>query len=313
MNYQSKIYVAGHRGLVGSALARVLERRGYNNVVFRSRDELDLRDRRSVERFFQEEKPEYVFLAAAKVGGIGFNASNPADFARDNLLIQTNVIHAASLYNCDKLLFIGSACIYPVDAQVPIKESDLLGGPLEQTNICYALAKIMGYHQCLAYGVQYGLNTISAMPNNVYGINDNFNLNECHVIPALIKKFIDARDKSLKKVICFGDGTPTREFLFADDLAEALVFLMINYENPEIINVGPGFELSIGDLAQLISRLVGFEGEIAWDKSKPNGTPRRALDISKMNALGWTAPTTIQDGLKQTIAWYENNEFNCRR
>lgn len=305
MDSNGKIYVAGHKGLVGSALIRQLQKQGYTNI--RVSDNLDLRNQRDVNTWFNNNKPEYVFLAAAKVGGIGFNKTYPADFIRDNLLIQTNVIDAANWYGTRKLMFLGTACIYPKHAPVPIKEEYLMTGPLEETNIGYALAKIAGLTMCQKYTEQYGMQTVSVMPNNLYGIFDNFRLNECHVIPAFINRFIDAKEKGLSRVVCFGDGTPTREFLFADDLADGLIFLMNNYNDPKPINIGPNREVSIRYLSELIASLVGYNGEIIWDTAQPNGTPRRALDTSKMDALGWKAKTSLEDGLKMTIDWFMEN------
>lgn len=304
MDSNSKIYVAGHKGLVGTALIRQLQSQGYNNIVV---SEYDLRDQRETANWFQVNQPEYVFLAAAKVGGIGFNKSFPADFIYDNLMIQSNVIRNAEYYGTKKLLFLGSACIYPKHAPVPIKEEYLMTGPLEETNIGYALAKIAGLTMCQKYTEQYGMQTVSVMPNNLYGIFDNFRLNECHVIPAFINRFIDAKEKGLSRVVCFGDGTPTREFLFADDLADGLIFLMNNYDDPKPINIGPNREVSIRYLSELIASLVGYNGEIIWDTAQPNGTPRRALDTSKMDALGWKAKTSLEDGLKITIDWFMEN------
>jgi GDP-L-fucose synthase len=304
MDSNSKIYVAGHKGLVGTALTRQLQAQGYTNIVT---TDIDLRSQQSVSEYFYHEKPEYVFLAAAKVGGIGFNKAFPADFIRDNLLIQTNVIDSARVYGTKKLMFLGTACIYPKHALVPIKEEYLMTGPLEETNIGYALAKIAGLTMCQKYTEQYGMQTVSVMPNNLYGIFDNFRLNECHVIPAFINRFIDAKEKGLSRVVCFGDGTPTREFLFADDLADGLIFLMNNYNDSKPINIGPNREVSIRYLSELIANLVGYNGEIIWDTAQPNGTPRRALDTSKMDALGWKAKTSLEDGLKITIDWFMEN------
>ncbi len=306
MDNNSSIYVAGHKGLVGSALIRQLQAQGYNNIITPKRH-LDLRNQEAVHRFFELNTPEYVFLAAAKVGGIGFNKSYPADFMYDNLMIQTNVINACQEYGVQKLMFLGTACIYPKHAPVPIKEEYLMTGPLEETNIGYALAKIAGLTMCQKYTEQYGMQTVSVMPNNLYGIFDNFRLNECHVIPAFINRFIDAKEKGLSRVVCFGDGTPTREFLFADDLADGLIFLMKNYNDPKPINIGPNREVSIRYLSELIANLVGYNGEIIWDTAQPNGTPRRALDTSKMDALGWKAKTSLEDGLKITIDWFMEN------
>ena len=313
MDSESKIYVAGHRGLVGSAIIRKLESQGYSNILTKTRNELDLRNQKDVDDFFEEERPDYVFLAAAKVGGIGYNKSIPADFIRENLQIQTNVIDAAYRNKCKKLLFLGSACIYPKLAPVPIKEEYLMTAPLEETNISYSLAKIAGYMMCKKYTEQYGFSTVSVMPNNLYGINDNFILEQCHVIPSFINKFINAKEKNLPEVTCFGDGSPTREFLFSDDLADGLMFLMNNYDDPEIINIGPEREVSIRELSELVSNLVGYEGDIVWDTSKPNGTPRRALDTSKMDSLGWKAQTPLEDGLKVTIDWFLQNRSNYVR
>ena len=286
MNINSKIFIAGHRGLVGSAITRELNKQGYNNLLLRTRSQLDLRIQKDVDEFFAEERPEYVFLGAAKVGGIGYNKTIPADFIRENLQIQTNVIDAAYRNGCKKLLFLGSACIYPKHAPVPIKEEYLMTGPLEETNISYSLAKIAGYMMCKKYTEQYGFPTVSVMPNNLYGINDNFIIEQCHVIPSFINKFVTAKDSGAESVVCFGDGSPTREFLFSDDLADGLVFLMNNYEDPEIINIGPEREVSIKELSELVAKEVGYTGELIWDTTKPNGTPRRALDTSKMSFLG---------------------------
>ena len=310
MDSDSKIYVAGHKGLVGSALVRQLSERGYRNIVT---SDIDLRYQKDVNTWFNQNHPEYVFLAAARVGGIGYNKTHPADFIRDNLLIQTNVIDAAVWCGARKLMFLGTACIYPKHAPVPIKEEYLMTGPLEETNIGYALAKIAGLTMCQKYTEQYGMKTVSVMPNNLYGIFDNFRLDECHVIPAFINRFIDAKEKGLSRVVCFGDGTPTREFLFADDLADGLIFLMNNYEDPKPINIGPNREVSIRELAEMIAKLVGYEGEILWDTSKPNGTPRRALDTSKMDALGWKAKTSLEEGLEKTIVWFLENRKTYER
>ena len=313
MDSDSKIFIAGHRGLVGSAISRHLTSNGYTNILTRSRAQLDLRIQKDVDEFFAEERPEYVFLGAAKVGGIGYNKEIPADFIRENLQIQTNVIDAAYRNGCKKLLFLGSACIYPKHAPVPIKEEYLMTGPLEETNISYSLAKIAGYMMCKKYTEQYGFPTVSVMPNNLYGINDNFILEQCHVIPSFINKFVSAKDSGNESVMCFGDGSPTREFLFSDDLADGLVFLMNNYNDPEIINIGPEREVSIKELSEIVSKLVGYSGELIWDTSKPNGTPRRALDTSKMDSLGWRAKTSLEDGLKITIDWFLKNRSNYVR
>jgi len=313
MRKDSKIFVAGHRGLVGSAIVRQLKSRGHTNIITKTRLELDLRDQAEVNTFFANENPDYVFLAAAKVGGIGFNKECPADFVRDNLQIQTNVIDAAYRNGCQKLLFLGSACIYPKMAPVPIKEEYLMTGPLEPTNDGYALSKIVGYQMCKKYTEQHGFPTVSVMPNNLYGINDNFIPSQCHVIPSFINRFIQAKENNLPEVVCFGDGTPTREFLFSDDLADGLIFLMNNYGSPEVINIGPNREVSIKELSELVAKYVGYTGEIVWDTTKPNGTPRRALDTSKMDALGWKAKTSLEDGLEYTIKWFLENRSNYVR
>jgi GDP-L-fucose synthase len=313
MEIDSKVFIAGHRGLVGSAICRNLTDNGYTNLLTRSRAQLDLRIQKDVDDFFAEERPEYVFLGAAKVGGIGYNKAIPADFIRENLQIQTNVIDAAYRNGCKKLLFLGSACIYPKHAPVPIKEEYLMTGPLEETNISYSLAKIAGYMMCKKYTEQYGFPTVSVMPNNLYGINDNFILEQCHVIPSFINKFVTAKNNKLSSVTCFGDGSPTREFLFSDDLADGLLFLMNNYNDPEIINIGPDREVSIKELSELVAKLIGYEGELFWDTLKPNGTPRRALDTTKISSLGWKAKTSLEDGLKITIDWFLKNRSNYVR
>ncbi len=313
MDFDSKIFIAGHKGLVGSAIVRKLNSLGYKNILTVDKSVVNLTDVEGVNCFFKIKKPEYVFLSAAKVGGIGYNKEYPADFIRENLQIQTNVIDAAHRYGCKKLLFMGSACIYPKHAPVPIKEEYLMTGPLEETNISYSIAKIAGYMMCKKYTEQYGMDTVSVMPNNLYGINDNFNIQQCHVIPSFINKFITAKEKRLSSVTCFGDGSPTREFLFSDDLADGLIFLMNNYNNPEIINIGPEREVSIKELSELVAKLVGYEGELLWDTAMPNGTPRRALDASKMNSLGWKSQTSLEDGLKTTIDWFLKNRGNYAR
>ena len=313
MDSNSKIFIAGHRGLVGSAVCRNLKSNGYTNILTSSRAELDLRIQKDVDEFFEAERPEYVFLAAAKVGGIGFNKAAPADFIRDNLQIQTNVIDAAYRNGCKKLLFLGSACIYPKMAQVPIKEEYLMTGPLEPTNDGYALAKIIGYQMCKRYTEQYGFSTVSVMPNNLYGINDNFIPSQCHVIPSFINRFIAAKENGDSEVVCFGDGTPTREFLFSDDLADGMVFLMNEYNDPNVLNIGPNREVSIKELSELVAKEVGYTGKILWDTTKPNGTPRRALDTSKMDSLGWKAKTSLEDGLKITVDWFLQNRSNYVR
>lgn len=313
MDSNSKIFIAGHRGLVGSAVCRHLKSNGYTNLLTRSRADLDLRVQKDVDEFFAAERPEYVFLGAAKVGGIGFNKAAPADFVRDNLQIQTNVIDAAYRNGCKKLLFLGSACIYPKLAPVPIKEEYLMTGPLEPTNDGYALAKIIGYQMCKKYTEQYGFQTISVMPNNLYGINDNFIPSQCHVIPSFVNRFIAAKESDTPEVVCFGDGSPTREFLFSDDLADGMVFLMNTHNDPNVLNIGPNREVSIKELSELVAKEVGYTGKILWDITKPNGTPRRALDTSKMDSLGWRAKTSLEDGLKITVDWFLKNRSNYVR
>lgn len=313
MNKDSKIFVAGHKGLVGSALLKKLTSEGYNNIITRVKEELDLRNQTDVAYFFAREKPEYVFLSAAKVGGIGWNKKCPAEFTYDNLQIQNNVIHNSYLNGVKKLLFLGSACIYPKITPQPIKEQYLMTGELEPTNEGYALSKIVGLKMCQAYSRQYGFNAISLMPANLYGINDNFNVEKCHVIPAMIRKFIDAKENKSKEVTFFGDGTPTREFLFSDDLADACLFLMKNYSSPEIINVGSGIDITIKELAETIKEKINFKGKIIWDTTKPNGTPLRKLCNEKINDLGWKAKTSLSEGISITIDWYLKNKKNYYR
>lgn len=312
MDKGSKIYVAGHRGLVGSAILRKLRAEGYTNLVTRTRQELDLRDQAAVNRFFEEERPEYVFLAAAKVGGILANSTYPADFIRDNLLIQTHVIDAAYRYGVKKLLFLGSSCIYPKHAPQPMKEEHLLTGPLEPTNEAYAVAKIAGIKMCQAYRRQYGFNAISLMPTNLYGPGDNFDLQTSHVLPALIRKFHEAKEEGRKEVVVWGTGTPRREFLHVDDLADAALFLMKHYESEEIINVGVGEDISIRELAELIARIVGFEGEIVYDTTKPDGTPRKLLDTSRLFAHGWRPKIPLEEGIRQTYRWFLEHRAEVR-
>lgn len=313
MKKDAKIFVAGANGLVGSAIVRCLQKNGYTNLLTPGFDKLDLRSQNAVQQYFKLMRPQYVFLAAAKVGGIGWNAAAPGEFMYDNLMIQTNVIDSAMLYNTHKLCFLGSACIYPKHASVPIKEEHLLTGPLEETNISYALAKIAGYMMCKQYSKQYGLNCVSVMPNNIYGVRDNFKPDQCHVIPSFINRFIAAKEKNEPFVTCFGDGTPTREFLFADDVADACLYLMLNHDDPEIINIGPNHEISIKELAEMVANKVGYQGQILWDTTRPNGTPRRALDTSKMDALGWKAKTSLDEGLDITIRWFLANRNHYER
>ena len=304
MNLQDRIYVAGHRGLVGSAILRHLQNAGFENLLYRTRDELDLTDPRAVEDFFATQQPEYVFLAAAKVGGILANATYPADFLRDNLAIELNVIEAAHRHGVKKLLFLGSSCIYPKFASQPIKEEYLLTGALEPTNQAYAIAKIAGIELCKAYNAQHGANFISAMPTNLYGPGDNFNLETSHVLPALIRKFYEAKQNEEPTMTVWGTGTPRREFLHVEDLADACVHLMDLYEDSEPINVGVGEDVSIAELAELVSEAVDYEGEIVYDTSKPDGTPRKLLDVSRLHELGWQAKIPLREGIAQTYAWY---------
>lgn len=308
MEKSAKIYVAGHTGLVGSAILRNLQAQGYSKFVLYTIDELDLTQQSLVFDLFSKEKPDYVFLAAAKVGGIQANNTYPADFIYINLQIQCNIIHAAYKHNVKKLCFLGSSCIYPKYAPQPLKEEYLLDGKLEPTNESYAIAKIAGIKMCQAYNQQYGTNYIALMPTNLYGPNDNFDLQTSHVIPALIRKFIEAKKNKSLSVTIWGTGTPKREFLFVDDLADACIFLMNNYQGNEIINVGVGEDVSIIELASIIKEEVGYEGKIEFDKTKPDGTPRKLLDVSKINGLGWKAKTSLREGIKKTIKWYLENK-----
>ncbi|MCH7515080.1 MAG: GDP-L-fucose synthase [Bacteroidetes bacterium] len=307
VNKNSKIYIAGHRGMVGSAIKRKLEAEGYSNLVFRTSSEIDLREQEAVKSFFESEKPEYVFLAAAKVGGIMANSRYKADFLYDNLMLQTNVIHESYKSGVKKLLFLGSSCIYPKHCPQPMKEEYLLTGPLEETNDAYAIAKIAGIKMCQAYREQYGCNFISVMPTNLYGPNDNYDLENSHVLPALIRKFHEAKVENKPSVTIWGTGSPLREFLHADDLADACLFLMNNYDEAEHINVGVSKEISIKDLALLIKDKVGFEGKLEFDTSKPDGTPRKIMDSSKIYSLGWKPSITLDDGLTRIFTEYESN------
>jgi GDP-L-fucose synthase len=309
MNKESKIYVAGHRGLVGSAIVRRLEETGYTNLVYKTSKELDLRDKNAVDSFFAEEKPEFVFLAAAKVGGIIANNVYPADFIRDNLLIQTNIIDAAYRNNVTKLLFLGSTCIYPKMAPQPLKEEYLLTGELEPTNEPYAIAKIAGIKMCESYNRQYGTQYISVMPTNLYGENDNFDLHTSHVLPALIRKFHEAKENNKPVVEVWGTGTPKREFLYSDDLADACVYLMNTYSGNEIVNIGVGEDIAIKDLAEKVKATVGYTGAIQFDISKPDGTPRKLVDVTRLNSLGWKANTSLDEGLKKAYHWFLNNQL----
>ena len=304
MNKNNKIYVAGHRGLVGSAILRNLNADGYENLITQTSKELDLTNAVQVDEFFAENKPEYVFLAAAKVGGIHANNTFPADFIRENLLIQINVIDAAYRFGATKILFLGSSCIYPKMAPQPIKEEYLLTDSLEPTNDAYAIAKIAGIKMIQAYKKQYGFNGVSLMPTNLYGPGDNFDLANSHVLPALMRKFHEAKQDNAKTVSVWGSGKPYREFLHVDDLADAAVFLMQNYEDEEIVNVGVGQDVTIAQLADIIKQTVSFDGDIVYDASKPDGTPRKLLDVSKINKLGWKAKISLEDGINQTYEWY---------
>ncbi|MEO5595154.1 MAG: GDP-L-fucose synthase [Chitinophagaceae bacterium] len=298
MEYNQKIYIAGHGGMVGSAIRRNLESKGYNNLVLRNSKELDLRNQQSVADFFDQERPEFVFLAAAKVGGIIANSTFKADFLYDNLLIESNIIHSAWKNGTKKLLFLGSSCIYPKLAPQPIKEEYLLTGLLEESNEPYAIAKIAGIKLCEAYREQYGANFISVMPTNLYGKGDNYHPTNSHVLPGLIRRFHEARENGDASVTVWGTGTPKREFLYADDLAEACLFLMNNYNKKELVNIGTGEDLSIAELADLIKETTGFKGEILFDKTKPDGTPRKLMDVSKIHALGWRHSIPLTEGIK---------------
>ncbi|XP_009803987.1 putative GDP-L-fucose synthase 2 [Nicotiana tabacum] len=303
----AKIFVAGHRGLVGSAVARKLHQLGYTNLLLRSHSDLDLTNQSAVESFFAAEKPHYVILAAAKVGGIHANNTYPADFITVNLQIQTNVIVSSFNHKVQKLLFLGSSCIYPKFAPQPIPENALLTAPLEPTNEWYAVAKIAGIKMCQAYRLQHNFDAISAMPTNLYGTNDNFHPENSHVLPALLRRFHEAKINNLDKVVVWGTGSPLREFLHVDDLADAVIFLLDNYSDLEHVNVGSGSEVTIKELAELVKEVVGFKGELIWDSSKPDGTPRKLMDTSKLVGLGWTPKISLRDGLVDTYKWYLEN------
>lgn len=310
MERNSKIYVAGHRGLVGSALLNKLKQENFTNIITKTSQELDLRDQKAVQNFFETELPEYVFLAAAHVGGIYANDTYPAQFLYDNLMIATNVIHSAYLTGVKKLICLGSSCIYPRECPQPIKEEYLLTSPLEKTNEAYALAKIIGLKLCQTYNRQYGTKFISCMPTNLYGENDTFHLENSHVIPALIMKICQAQQEGKEEVVCWGTGKVRREFLHVRDLADAVVYLMDNYEDyneNSWINIGTGEDITIEELVMLIKKIAGFEGKIVFDKDKPEGTPRKLLDVSRINQLGWKAKITLEQGLKEAIKWYRNN------
>lgn len=307
MKKNAKIYIAGHRGMVGSAIVRKLEKEGYTNLVTRTSQELDLRNQQAVNDFFAKENPEYVFLAAAKVGGIVANNTYRAEFIYENLMIEANIIHAAYLFKVIKLLFLGSSCIYPKLAPQPLKEEYILSGYLEPTNQPYAIAKIAGIELCDAYRAQYGCNFISAMPTNLYGPNDNYDLEKSHVLPALLRKIITAQRNNASSVELWGSGKPLREFLHVDDLAEACLFLMENYDQPGLVNVGSGKEISILELANLIKRIVGYSGEIVLDPAKPDGTPRKLMDVSKLSTLGWIASIGLEEGIRKVYELVKEN------
>lgn len=305
MEKSSKIFVAGHRGMVGSAIVRQLVAQGYTNIITRTHSKLDLTRQADVEKFFSEEEPEYVFLAAAKVGGIAANSDAPADFMYMNMTLEMNVIHAAWQNGCKKLLFLGSSCIYPRLAPQPMPESCLLTSSLEQTNEAYALAKISGLKYCEYLNRQYGTDYISVMPTNLYGPNDNYDPHRSHVLPALIARFDKAKKDGVKSVTCWGDGSPLREFLYVDDLADLCVFLMNNYSGNETVNAGTGKEITIKELSEMVARIVGYQGEINWDTTKPNGTPRKLLDVSKATKLGWTYNVELEDGIRLAYEDYK--------
>lgn len=313
MEKDAKIYVAGHRGMVGSAIVRALEKQGYHNIITRTHKELDLLRQVDVEQFFAEEKPEYVFLAAAKVGGIVANSNALADFMYENMMMEMNVIHSAWQNGVKKLEFLGSSCIYPKMAPQPISEASLLTSSLEPTNEAYALAKISGLKYCEYLNRQYGTDFISAMPTNLYGPNDNYHPTHSHVLPALIRRFHEAKENGLTEVTCWGTGEPLREFLYVDDLADACVFLMNHYSGNETVNVGTGKELSIKELTELVAEIIGYEGKINWDTSKPNGTPRKLLDVSKLKDLGWTYQTELKDGIRLAYDDFLNNPMRAER
>lgn len=310
MDKKAKIFVAGHNGLVGSAIVRRLNQTGYLNIVTRSRQELDLLDQKSVQQFFEKERPDYVFLAAAKVGGIKANSDFPADFIYQNLVINSNVLHAAFVNSVKKLLFLGSSCIYPRDCPQPMKEEYLLSGYLEKTNEAYAVAKIAGIIMCQSYNRQHGTKFISCMPTNLYGPNDNFDLKTSHVLPALIAKIISAHKEKAGSVTIWGSGKPRREFLHVDDMADASVYLMQHYQGNEIVNVGTGTDVTIGELAQTIKEAVGYEGALVYNSKYPDGTPRKLLDVSKLSSHGWKAAIQLPNGIKSTIEWYNEHHVN---
>lgn len=310
MDHNAKIYIAGHRGMVGSAIKRNLEAKGFSNIICKTSEELDLKDQQKVREFFEKEKPEFVFIAAAKVGGIQANNTYRAQFLYENLMIQNNLIHSAYESGVGKLLFLGSSCIYPKMAPQPLREDYLLTGLLEQTNEPYAIAKIAGIKMCDAYRHQYGSNFISAMPTNLYGPNDNYDIKNSHVLPAMIRKFHEAKMENNPSVELWGTGTPMREFLHVDDLAEACTFLMENYNEPGHLNIGVGEDISIKDLAELIKNIVGYTGDIFWNTNQPDGTPRKLMDVSKINALGWKAKISLEDGIQKV---YEHYDYEVKK
>ena len=313
MEKNAKIYVAGHRGMVGSAIVRELQRQGYTNLITRTHSELDLTRQDAVEKFFAEEKPEYVFLAAAKVGGIMGNATAKADFMYENMILEMNVIHSAWRNGCKKLEFLGSSCIYPRMAPQPMTESCLLTSALEETNEAYALAKISGLKYCEYLNTQYGTDYISVMPTNLYGPNDNYHPTHSHVLPALIRRFHEAKEAGAESVTCWGDGSALREFLYVDDLANLCVFLMNHYSGNETVNAGTGKELSIRELTELVAKIIGYTGRIEWDTSKPNGTPRKLLDVSKAKKLGWVYKTELEEGIRLSYEDFLNNPMRAER
>lgn len=312
MKKTSKIFVAGHLGLVGSSLIRKLKKDGYKNIITRTRKELDLLNQKKVDDFFKTEKPEYVFMSAAKVGGIMANKTYPAEFIYENLLVETNIIHSAHIYKVKKLLFLGSSCIYPRLAPQPINERFLLTSELEPTNEPYAIAKIAGLIMCQSYNKQYGDNFISVMPTNLYGPNDNFDYENSHVLPAMLRKFHEAKKNNLPNITLWGTGNSKREFLHVDDLASACIFLMCNYNKPDIVNIGTGEDISIKKLAEKIKKTVNYEGKIYWDTSKPDGTPRKLLDVSRLHLLGWKHTIQLDKGLNMTYTWYKKNKKSLR-
>ncbi|AWI06389.1 GDP-L-fucose synthase family protein [Clostridium drakei] len=313
MKNDSKIYVAGHRGLVGSAIVRKLKEKNYTNIIGKTHSELDLTNLLEVEEFFKKEKPEYVFLAAAKVGGILANSTYPADFIYKNLQIQNNVIGMAYKYEVKKLMFLGSSCIYPKMCPQPIKEEYLLSGYLEETNEAYALAKISGLKMCQFFNKQYGTKYISVMPTNLYGPYDNFHPENSHVMPALIRRFHEAKDSNVPEVVVWGSGTPLREFLYSEDMADACIYLMETYKENEFFNIGTGKEISIRGLAELIKKIIGYEGRLVFDFSKPDGTPRKLLDVSRLEAAGWTYKIELKEGIKKTYKWFVENYINNQK